>query len=253
MRKLTMEELMSLRLAFNSRVITVEKSRDDREGQRMVFTLMPDYTYQIGPVPDTDNTIKPNTPNQHTLDMLEVMRITKTPWSAGMFNDHEELGGKHRERAIRYGLDKLEGQGLIQRCEKPADAPSLKGRPQVYYLAVGTDVPQFLSKQQFPNSHEKTTSKIETSCPGTDLNFAEGVAKSTFGKKAGCTTGSPEPVSSETAGVFDKPDFCQNDFVNKNPSAATDLEFLHDPHVNRVLPKEVVQKLFQEASDFWDS
>ena len=253
MRKLTMEELMSLRLAFNSRVITVEKSRDDREGQRMVFTLMPDYTYQIGPVPDTDNTIKPNTPNQHTLDMLEVMRITKTPWSAGMFNDHEELGGKHRERAIRYGLDKLEGQGLIQRCEKPADAPSLKGRPQVYYLAVGTDVPQFLSKQQFPNSHEKTTSKIETSCPGTDLNFAEGVAKSTCGKKAGCTTGSPEPVSSETAGVFDKPDFCQNDFVNKNPSAATDLEFLHDPHVNRVLPKEVVQKLFQEASDFWDS
>jgi hypothetical protein len=123
----------------------------------------------------------------------------------------------------------------------------------VYYLAVGTDVPQFLSKQQFPNSHEKTTSKIETPCTGTDLNFAEGLAKNTFGKNTGCTTGALEPVSSETAGVFDKTDFCQNDFVNKNPSGATDLEFLHDSSVNRVLPKEVVQKLFQEASDFWDS
>ena len=49
-------------LPINTRMVTVEKSRDDREGQ-MVFTLMPDYTYKIGPVPETESTIKLDTPN----------------------------------------------------------------------------------------------------------------------------------------------------------------------------------------------
>ena len=253
MRKLGMEELMTLQLAFNSRIITVEKSRDDREGQRMIFTLMQDYTYQIGPVPDTDNTVKPNTPGQHTLDMLEVMRITGEPWSASKFVDHETLGGKHRERAIRYGLKKLKDYQLIQECPKPDDAPSLKGRPQVYYRAIGTAVPGFTSKKQFPNSHENVCKKFENDCTGTDLNFDNGLSKKDFVKKPSCTTGAAKAVSAETAPTFDKPDFLQNDFVNKNPSGATEVDFLHDSRVNRVLPPEVVEKHLQDAMDAWDT
>jgi archaellum biogenesis ATPase FlaH len=253
MRKLGMEELMTLQLAFNSRIITVEKSRDDREGQRMIFTLMQDYTYQIGPVPDTDNTVKPNTPGQHTLDMLEVMRITGEPWSASKFVDHETLGGKHRERAIRYGLKKLKDYQLIQECPKPDDAPSLKGRPQVYYRAIGTAVPGFTSKKQFPNTHENVCKKFENDCAGTDLNFDNGLSKKDFVKKPSCTTGAAKAVSAETAPTFDKPDFLQNDFVNKNPSGATEVDFLHDSRVNRVLPPEVVEKHLQDAMDAWDT
>lgn len=253
MRKLGMEELMTLQLAFNSRIITVEKSRDDREGQRMIFTLMQDYTYQIGPVPDTDNTVKPNTPGQHTLDMLEVMRITGEPWSASKFVDHETLGGKHRERAIRYGLKKLKDYQLIQECPRPDDAPSLKGRPQVYYRAIGTAVPGFTSKKQFPSTHENVCKKFENDCTGTDLNFDNGLSKKDFVKKPRCTTGAAKAVSAETAPTFDKPDFLQNDFVNKNPSGATEVDFLHDSRVNRVLPPEVVEKHLQDAMDAWDT
>jgi len=253
MRKLGMEELMTLQLAFNSRIITVEKSRDDREGQRMIFTLMQDYTYQIGPVPDTDNTVKPNTPGQHTLDMLEVMRITGEPWSASKFVDHETLGGKHRERAIRYGLKKLKDYQLIQECPRPDDAPSLKGRPQVYYRAIGTAVPGFTSKKKFPNTHENVCKKFENDCAGTDLNFDNGLSKKDFVKKPSCTTGAAKAVSAETAPTFDKPDFLQNDFVNKNPSGATEVDFLHDSRVNRVLPPEVVEKHLQDAMDAWDT
>ena len=48
--------LAELGLAFNSRIVTIEKSRDDREGQRMVFSLLPDYTYKIEPVPEQRET-----------------------------------------------------------------------------------------------------------------------------------------------------------------------------------------------------
>ena len=37
MRKVNLEELMGLCLPMNTRMVTVEKSRDDREGHKMVF------------------------------------------------------------------------------------------------------------------------------------------------------------------------------------------------------------------------
>ena len=103
MQKVGVKELAE-QLQFGTRIVTVEKSRDDREGQRMAFSLLPDYTYAIGPVPDTEKTVKSNTPNQHMLDMLEVMRKTKKPWSINMFVEHEQLGGEHKRRAIEYNL-----------------------------------------------------------------------------------------------------------------------------------------------------
>ena len=62
-------------------MVTVEKSRDDREGQQMVFTLMHDYTYKIGPVPEPEGKVKIDSPNQHTLDVLAVMRADRKPWA----------------------------------------------------------------------------------------------------------------------------------------------------------------------------
>ena len=42
----------------------------------MVFSLMPDYTYKIGPVSlkRVTQLSSLDTPNQHTLDVLDVMR-----------------------------------------------------------------------------------------------------------------------------------------------------------------------------------
>ena len=47
-----------------------EKSREDREGLRMIFTLLPDYTYSISPAPDRTEEVVIDTPNKHTLDIL---------------------------------------------------------------------------------------------------------------------------------------------------------------------------------------
>ena len=85
------------------------------------------------------------------------------------------------------------------------------------------------------------------------MNFDNGLSKKDFVKKSSCTTGAAKAVSAETAPTFDKPDFLQNDFVNKNPSGATEVDFLHDSRVNRVLPPEVVEKHLQDAMDAWDT
>ncbi|MDG1712920.1 MAG: hypothetical protein P8H21_03570, partial [Woeseiaceae bacterium] len=61
---------------------------------------MPDYTYKIGPVPDSEMTIKSDTPNQHTLDVLDVMRRERKAWTAADLVEHESVGGDHRKRAI---------------------------------------------------------------------------------------------------------------------------------------------------------
>ena len=147
MRKVGLDEIDGAKgLPINTRVVSVEKSRDDREGQQMVFSLMSDYTYKIGPVPDTNTTIKMDTPNQHTLDVLAVMRKDHKPWSRVELRDHETVGGKHRDRAIKYGLQRLEQQALIERCDAPVEKRG-KGKPPVYYRAVGTNVPVPFSKR----------------------------------------------------------------------------------------------------------
>lgn len=251
MRKASVEELVELNVTLNSRIVTVEKSRDDREGQQMLFTLLPSYTYAIGPVPASKTRIKPNTPGQHTLDMLEVMRADRRPWTATEFYEHVTLGGKHRERAIRLGLQKLRDQGLIEQCDPPADT-SLKGRPKVYYRAVGTDVPGFTKKQSVDYMHVEEPPKIENACAGTDLNFGEVVAKSPLCQKSGTSTPAGTSVSSETGSTFGKPTFGKPGSPAETPSDAEDLSFGSDPCVNREIAPEVVKKAMDEGWDRWD-
>ena len=84
----------------------------------MAFSLLPDYTYTIGPVPDTEKTVKSNTLNQHMLDMLEDEE-TKKPWSINMFVEHEQLGGEHKRRAIEYNLKSLKAM-LAGGAQRPS-------------------------------------------------------------------------------------------------------------------------------------
>jgi len=253
MQKLSNEQLLKMSVGFNSRLITVEKSRDDREGQRMVFSLMPDYTYLIGPAPEQEGAYKPDTPGQHTQDMLALMLKTQEPWSVNKFVELEgRLGGSTRKRAIQEGLRKLRDAKLIEVCPKPPGEASLKGRPPVYYRAVGTAAPVQLTKRGSGNSHENECVKTQSDCTGTDLNFFGASEKIDSVKSPSCTTPDPGAVSSETASTFYTADFLQSGRVNENPSSATEVDFLHASRVNRVLSPEDVEKHLQDALDAWD-
>ena len=232
MRKVSLDELMSLSLPINTRMVTVEKSRDDREGHQMVFTLMPDYTYKIGPVPETESTVKFDTPNQHTLDVLTVMRQDRKAYCLADLVDHDEVGGKHRERAIRYGLERLEQQALVERCPAPQDRKG-KGRPPVYYRATGTDVPEGFRKKQVRSIHRKSTEQIQTPSAGTDLNSSAPTEKIDRGEnKSGSTaTGACNTESDDS--IISADDFLQNHGNIQNPSTGTDPDNSVDPWVNK--------------------
>ena len=232
MRKVSLEELMSLSLPINTRMVTVEKSRDDREGHQMVFTLMPDYTYKIGPVPETDNTVKFDTPNQHTLDLLTVMRQDRKAYCLNDLVEHVEVGGSHRERAIRYGLERLEQQALVERCAPPVEKRG-KGRPPVYYRATGTDVPEGFRKQEVRSIHRKTTEKIETPSAGTDLNKSAPTEKIDHGENKSGSTATGACTTESDGSIISADDFLQNHGNIQNPSAGTDPNNSADPWVNR--------------------
>lgn len=206
MEKLQNKELAELGLTESTRVVTIEKSRDDREGQRMGFALLPDYTYQIEPVPEAGV----NGPTRQMLDMLKEMRRTRAPWSVQDFVDHDLLGGVHKKRAIKYSLDKLEGQKLIHRCPAPADWRG-KGRKPIFYEAGGTDVPGKFSTRARGES-VKPPVKKEIPSAGTDLN-----------NKADCKNA--KIVKSPDQGLLTKPELLTKPIVVKNPSPGTDLGF----------------------------
>ena len=232
MRKVSLDELMSLSLPINTRMVTVEKSRDDREGQQMVFTLMPDYTYKIGPVPETDTTVKFDTPNQHTLDVLAVMRADRKPYCVNDLVEHEQVGGNHRKRAIAYGLERLEQQALIERCDAPAERTG-RGRPPVYYRATGTDVPDGFVKGKVRYIDRKTTEKIETPSPGTDLNISVSTGKIGHGKNKDSSTATGACSTESDGSNIPADDFSQNHGNIQNPSPGTDLNNSADLWVNK--------------------
>ena len=85
----------------------------------MIFTLLPDYTYSISPAPERTEEVRLDTPNRHTLDILQLMRNEPKPWCVKDLVDHENVGGAHRKRAIVYSLNKLEDQKLIEEVDVP--------------------------------------------------------------------------------------------------------------------------------------
>jgi len=220
MVKLDSKQTLELGLSFNSRLVTVEKSRDNREGVRQVFTLLKDFTYVVGHVPEPEERAA-STCDGYKLQILKEMRANRKAWSAADLKAHETLGGegKNRVRAIKYALSRLEAQKLIQRCDPPAGL-KFKGRKPNYWQAVGTDVlPKFSSRAQGASVLKSV--KSQTPSPGTDLND-----KPLLSKVPNCQKPGPSDL-------LTKSDLLTNPIVVKNPSAATPPAFDAEKPIHR--------------------
>ena len=240
MRKVSLEELVGLGLPMNTRMVTVEKSRDDREGHQMVFTLMPDYTYKIGPVPETDNTVKMDTPNQHTLDVLAVMRKDRRAWTVADLVEHDEVGGEHRKRAIRYGLQRLEQQALVERCDPPVEKRHGR-KPPVYYRATGTDVPGGFRKKEVHGIHRKSVSTDQNDCAGTDSIDKGVLSTDGFVNSSSGSTPAGACNTETDQGAVDKAPVDKTPIVNRNDCAGTEDAVDADPSV-----------FLEKFQNFWD-
>ena len=231
MTKVDSKELAERGLSSSSRIIVVEKSRDDRETQAMAFSLMPDYTYQIGPVPDKDSNL--NTPKGQMLGMLKEMRAHRRAWSIADFVSHEMLGGEHKKRAIKYNLEKLEGQKMIERCAPPEGYRKKRGATPIFWVATGTDVPGgFLSRTRVVSADESVIKETPSAavgstdnevCPKTSvcLKNDEKVPVETH------ENNSKKELPSETSAaevLETKEAFVTNPVVRKNPSTGTDSD-----------------------------
>ncbi len=221
MRKVSLEELMELALPLNTRMVSVEKSRDDREGHKMVFSLMPDYTYKIGPIPETEHTIKMDTPNQHTLNVLEVMRNDRRAWTVAELVEHESVGGQHRKRAIRYGLQRLEQQALIERCDPPVEKQHGR-KPPVYYRAVGTNVPVPFSKRVLGKTLPESVSIDQNDCTGTNSVDKADCQQVPFVNSSASSTATGTTITEVSQEAVDKQVAVATGSVNRNDCAGTD-------------------------------
>ena len=231
MRKLTQQEIAERGLYQNSRCVTVEKSRDDREGKQMVFRLMKDFTYQIRHLPEARGAAV--TASQQVLAVLDLMRAERRPWTLAELVQHEEVGGDHTERMNRTVLVKLEEAKLIERCAPPAtEVPQGRGRRPVYYLAVGVGLPGFTSRAR--GESRKLPEQIEKPVLESDLNCSGGLEQIQSGENK---IGSTEPAAG-TAGICSTPDLSQEAGKNQTPSAAADLNLFPLPRVNRVSSAE---------------
>lgn len=252
MRKATQQEIAERGLMPMSRIVTVEKSRDDREGVEMTFRLLKDFTYQIRHLKAREGAY--TSPSQHVQAVLDLLRSEQRPWSIKDICANEAFSDSHLARANEYALQKLEQQKLIQRCDPPKGV-SFKGRPPVYYCAKAEKVPGFISLTRGDSG--KSTGKLETPVLERDLSFPKGTGKVEFRK-------SPDPGSvadgaAEThraqnePGTFPKGDFSETHRKTQTPCAASDSEFSGESRVNRVLPVEPAAKsTLEEAAAFWD-
>ena len=209
MRKLSLNDAAEMGLSANSRLVSVEKSREDREGLHMIFTLLPDYTYSITPAPDRAEEVRVDTPNNHTLDILRFMRTENKPFCVKDLVEHDTLGGMHRKRAIIYSLNKLEDQKLIEEVDVPKNK-SKGGRPSKFYKAVGKELPKSFTSlvRDIPDNGVYKPNNVDT---GTDLNNNEIGINPNFVK-----TPDDDEVGLYKEEVNTKP------IVNENPSNGTE-------------------------------
>jgi hypothetical protein len=251
MRKATQQEMAERGLMPMSRIVTVEKSRDDREGVEMTFRLLKDFTYQIAHLKARESAV--SSPSEHVLDVLRTMREEQRPWTLREICDREDIGGSHLDRANEYALKKLEQQQLIQRCAPP-EGQTFKGRPPVFYRAVAAPVPGFTSLTR--GDTKIPVGKVETPVLESDSSFPKGFGKGGFRKspEAGVT---PE-IADETqatqkeAGTFPKGDFSESRRKTQTPVAVEDLDFSESSRVIREFPSaERLKQLQDEAKEFW--
>ena len=239
MKRATQNEIVEFGLAPQSRIVEVEKSRDDREGQRLVFRLMHDFTYLIGHMKRVETGVQ--TPNDHTLDMLELMRADQKPWSRVEMRDNETVGGKKRERAIKYGFQRLEQQALVERCDPPVEKKHGKRKPPVYYRATGTErTSRDSEKVKFvSNRPKKCVQQIQNDCTGTDLKDNGGFVQNEIVQNKSGSTPDGACTTETDAVILDKSDFGQSANVLKNNCAGTDLNLDADPWVDKQIDQNL--------------
>ena len=252
MRKATQQEMAERGLMPMSRIVTVEKSRDDREGVEMTFRLLKDFTYQIAHLKARESAI--NSPSEHVLDVLRTMREEQRPWTLREICAREDIGGSHLDRANEYALKKLEQQQLIQRCAPP-EGQTFKGRPPVFYRAVAAPVPGFTSLTR--GDTKIPVGKVETPVLESDSSFPKGFGKGGFRKssEAGVTpkVADETQATQEEAGTFPKGDFSESRRKTQTPVAVEDLDFSESSRVIREFPtEERMRQLREEAEDFWN-
>jgi hypothetical protein len=223
MQRIPVDKTVEMGVPASSRLITVEKSRDDREGHQMIFSLMGDFTYKISEVPETENTVKFPTPNQLMKDVLAMLRKTGRAVCLTDLVEDEVLGGVHKRRGLEHVLKRLKSMKLVERCAAPEDAAQRKGRPAAYYRATGEYGPgAFSTRSRACGVSPKSGGKKEIPSPGTDLKHTTPPEKGNVGKK-----------NSETDSFSDERVFRQPRVV-KNPSSASEVPISDKSHVLKV-------------------
>ena len=235
MTKLDPKQALEFSVQSDTRLITVEKSRDEREGQQMLFKLMPDYTYVISGF-SNKNKLPSNSPNEFMLNVLETIHESPVALCA---SDLKHIKGDNYKRAIRYALEKLEQQMLIERCAPPANS-SFKGRPPVYYRSTGENAPGSFLKRAVSLETNNNPVLTETPSAGTDLIDNEGLAEVDFVKRSGSSTPSEGP--------FDKNTLLPNPLANEKPCSAGDL----NKNADFGIYKDKTERR-DEAWNMWDT
>jgi hypothetical protein len=232
MRKASQQEIVERGLLPMSRIVTVEKSRDDREGVEMTFRLLKDFTYQIRHLKAVEGPCRG--PSEHVQALLELLRSEQRPWSLKDITEHGEFGESHLVRANEYALKKLEQQKLIERCAPP-EGVMFKGRPPVYYRAKAERVPGFTSLTRGDSG--KSFGKPENPAVERDLSFPKAFGKVGFRKSPDgvADLGADETQASQAeTETFPKGDFSETLRKTQKPVVDSDLDFSDATRTNRV-------------------
>jgi hypothetical protein len=183
-------------------------------------------------------------PNEFMLAVLKVLRATDQPLSAPDLEDHDMVGGDHRKRAIRYALQRLSAQKLIERCDPPT-GKSFGRRPPAFYRAASTNAPVPYSKRGVHLASVESVSIDQTPSAGTEAVDKRDCQQVGFVN----SSEGDDPGASHGAKAVDKQDLLTKGFVNSSPSAGTDLAVDTPSHGHRVDDPEA---RFAAAWDEWD-
>ena len=226
MTKMPSAELLERSLTPNSRLITVEKSREGREGTKMIFVLKQDFTYEVKHYMEDILTDNPH--EKKKVDVLNFIRKSEKPVCvADLVDDPIGMGlsSSIRKRTLRYIFQLLEKNKLIQRVDTPVNVSSKGGRPAIYYVApvVGKTIVPYTKRQ---NSVSKPNN-IDIPMDSID--------------KKNCQN--PKIVKTSSEGSFDTKEVLPKQIVNETYSPGTNDSFATRSHVYKE----------DENYKFWDT
>jgi len=204
MTRIPSAELLEKSLTANSRLINVEKSREGREGTKMIFVLKQDFTYEIKHY--IEDMLTDNPHEKKKVDVLNFIRKSDKPVCVkDLIDDPIGLGlsSSIRKRTLRYIFQLLEKNKLIQRVDIPVNVSSKGGRPAVYYIApvVGKTIVPYTKRG---NSVLKPNNKV--------------ISMDSIDKK---NWQNPEIVKTYKEGSFDTKEVLPKQIVNETPSPGT--------------------------------